>query len=221
MTKFSTSAFVHPVFTEYSYSGVRLSISGHKLLARVSDETRRGATKGRRRTQRRTIDEMVFASSRALFANSKNGTPPCFQIQNPILIPFQKGKEKKKKRKKKTTKTTTTTTTNAPGDGVKFHKLRASPTFGPCSAMMSVRITFCSLDSLTPLSKIDFCVVYLYTRKEKKSFFVWWGPFSLKIFKKKKEEKKTRRSEPLKLRHQKLFSYEQKKREFLCSRAPH
>ena len=77
---------------------------------------------------------MVFASSRALFANSKNGTPPCFQIQNPILIPFQKGKEKKKKRKKKTT-TTTTTTTNAPGDGVKFHKLRASPTFGPCSAI--------------------------------------------------------------------------------------
>ena len=35
------------------------------------------------------------------------------------------------------TRRTTTKHKNAPGDGVKFHKLRASPTFGPCSAISS------------------------------------------------------------------------------------
>lgn len=128
MTKFSTSGFVHPVYC--------LSHRAEKTRAerernnRASVRERVQRTDGRKTNAKRNTPKRV----RVL---GKKKISKIFKMQQKRVYTHllkerarkgsrpNKQSEQKRRRNKRV----------VPGEGVKFHKLRASPTFGPCSAI--------------------------------------------------------------------------------------
>ena len=77
--------------------------------------------------RRRTRNRISFSHHRFKNSNARDERP---QNQDIIIIIATHARSKQRERKKEHVYN------RIPGDGVKFHKLLASPTFGPCSAIM-------------------------------------------------------------------------------------
>ena len=76
--------------------------------------------------RRRTRNRISFSHHRFKNSNARDERP---QNQDIIIIIATNARSKQRERKKEHVYN------RIPGDGVKFHKLLASPTFGPCSAI--------------------------------------------------------------------------------------
>ena len=85
----------------------------------------------RRRARRRTRNRTSFSHHRFKNSNARDERP-----QNQDIIITTQTRSKQRERKKEHAYN------RIPGDGVKFHKLLASPTFGPCSAIICVTSSF-------------------------------------------------------------------------------
>jgi len=87
----------------------------------------------RRRARRRTRKRIVFTSSFQKFKRERRTSPkPRHHHHHRNTNARSKQRERKKEH----------ACNRIPGDGVKFHKLLASPTFGPCSAIICVTSSF-------------------------------------------------------------------------------
>jgi len=81
--------------------------------------------------RRRTRNRISFSHHRFKNSNARDERP-----QNQDIIITTQTRSKQRERKKEHVYN------RIPGDGVKFHKLLASPTFGPCSAIICVTSSF-------------------------------------------------------------------------------
>ncbi len=126
MTKFSTSGFVHPVYC-LSHRAEKTRAERKKQQSERERESSTNGTDGKR-TQRETLQSACVCWGKNRFQKfSKCNTTrihTSYLKERARKGSRPKGKANKRDRNKR-----------VPGEGVKFHKLRASPTFGPCSAI--------------------------------------------------------------------------------------
>jgi len=133
MTKFSTSGFVHPVYC--------LSHRAEKTRAERERNNRASVRKRVQRTDgRKTNAQERETLQQSACVLGKKQISKIFKMQHDAYthILFKRTREKRVAPKKhKANKRDRNK--RVPGEGVKFHKLRASPTFGPCSAIFFFR----------------------------------------------------------------------------------
>jgi len=127
MTKFSTSGFVHPVFIVYRIAQKRHAQRERNNRASVRERVR---TNGRTENERKEKHSKARAcvGEKKDFKNFQNATQR-------VCTHLLKERARKGSRPKRQSEQKRRRNKRVPGEGVKFHKLRASPTFGPCSAI--------------------------------------------------------------------------------------